>query len=132
MYALRDRPSWIAWAVFGIFLLGVLAAFQLLLQSPVRLLVDQDGIYDSSWEIGTLRWAEVDRIFIRDSSGEELVCLVATDQSALHSRMHPVTRKCSAVLRTAGFGDLFVNATRLGIRADDILALAPSRAATSR
>src|SRR6266511_1373728 len=73
MLALRFRPSWTAWILFVAFLWCVSLFAQLLLQSHVRLIVDTDGICDPTWQIGTVRWVDVEKVFVRYDSGEEVV-----------------------------------------------------------
>ncbi len=124
LWAMRYRPTWVAWILYFAFLMCASLFAQLLLQSPVRLIVDTDGILDTGWEIGTVRWVDVDKVFVRDDAGTEVVCILLLDSARLNYRQGTVARKLSEAMRVAGYGDFSVNATRLGIRADDILKLA--------
>lgn len=124
LWALRDRPSWVAWILYFAFLMCASLFAQLILQSSVRLIVDTDGILDTGWEIGTVRWADVDKVFVRDDAGAEVVCILLLDSARPNYRMGKIDRKLSEAMRLAGYGDFTVNTTRLGIRADDVLKLA--------
>ena len=132
MGALRFRPSWTAWILFVAFLTSVSLFAQLMLQSRVRLIVDIVGIFDPTWEIGTVRWAEVEKVFVRDDGGREIVCVLLTDSARRYSQQGPVAKKLSGAMLMAGYGDFSFNATRLGIRADDILEFAERGFAASR
>lgn len=124
MWAQRYRPSSTAWILFVAFLICVSLFAQLLLQSRLRLIVDALGIFDPRWEIGTVRWADVEKVFVQQDTGEEVVCVLLSTTGRRYYESGVLARKLSEATRLAGYGDFSVNATRLGIRADDIVELA--------
>lgn len=104
--------------VFG----GIAAHFLMKLLSRKRLLeIDDFGIWFSDWRIEIVRWKEIQGAFIKSENGKEYACFTVTDRSELRRRFGATDLSLYDATRVPGFGDLYLNATELGLMAHDVV-----------
>ena len=97
-----------------------------------RFQLDEEGISDPLWAIGTLEWKEVREVFIKCDGDREFVCVVVRDRKALNSRLGFLRRIFNSATQATGFGDLTIDVARAGVRAEDIIGFAATRIAAQK
>jgi hypothetical protein len=97
-----------------------------------RFQLDEDGISNPLWAIGTLQWKEVREVFIKRDGGREFVCIVVRDRQALNSRLGFLRRIFNSATQATGFGDLTIDVARAGVRAEDIIGFSATRIAAQK
>jgi hypothetical protein len=122
----------LAWTVMVLAGLALSFFAGLFFQDPRRLVIDERGIWNSEWQMRLLRWSEINHVFIRSSNSGSFVCFRVVDRDALQGMMKPWALRLAQAMCSAGFGDLSVNATRMGLSADEVLELCTKRIADAR
>ena len=97
-----------------------------------RFQLNEEGICDPLWKIGMLKWSDVKEVFAKSDRRRDFVCIVVRDRIALGSRLGFLRRIFNAATRATGYGDLTIDATRAGIRAEDVVEFASVRITASR
>ena len=92
-----------------------------------RFQVDEEGIWDPLWNIGTLQWKDVRTVFSKCDGAREFICVGVRDRDALRSRVGFLRRFANTAAQETGFGDLTTDATGAGIRVEEVVAFASAR-----
>jgi hypothetical protein len=100
---------------------------QKLLSHRTQLLVDDNGIWNATWGVGTVRWTQVKQVFVLSSGNRDLLCLRLRDPEEVYCRLDTVNRKILEGLRTAGFGDLSLDTATFGDQTQPIIAFAEKK-----
>ena len=101
---------------------GIAAHFLMKLVSKKSLLeIDEFGIWFSDWRIEIVRWKDIESAFIKSEGGKDYVCFTVCDRSELRRRFGAVDLSLYDATRLPGYGDLYLNATRLGVLAHDVV-----------
>ena len=108
------------------------AAFTGALQEDTkRMVIDEDGVWNSAWRIGVVRWKELNRVFVRSVGGEDYICFSVLDRDELRRRLGLAGRVVNDANRATGFGDLNLNATRFGLSVQEVVEFASKKIAES-
>ncbi|MBI3884641.1 MAG: hypothetical protein HY302_02765 [Opitutae bacterium] len=91
-----------------------------------RFQLDEEGIFNPLWGIGTLTWREVRDVFVQQDGTREYVCVVVRDRAALKARLGFLRRLFHKATQTTGFGDLTIDVARAGIQAQEVVEFASS------
>lgn len=94
-----------------------------------QLVIDDKGIWSSTWPIGVLRWKEIKRVFARPEADKTYLCFVVCDRDELRLRLGSLGRLLNDANRATGFGDIMLPATKLGLPAEEIAELANKKIA---
>lgn len=86
--------------------------------------IDDEGICEPLWGIGSLGWSEVREVFFKRDGGRDYICIVVRDREALKSRQGFLRRYFSTASRSTGFGDLTIDAVRRGLQAEQVVEFA--------
>ena len=93
--------------------------------------IDDDGVCEPLWGIGSLEWSEVREVFSKRDGGRDYICLVVRDRDALKSRLGFLRRFFSTATRSTGFGDLTIDAARRGLQAEQVVEFASNKVTAS-
>lgn len=99
--------------------------------SPRGFRIDDEGVCEPLWGIGSLEWSEVREVFSKRDSGRDYICIVVRDREALKSRQGFLRRFFSTATRSTGFGDLSIDTVRRGLQADQVVEFASSMVTAS-
>jgi hypothetical protein len=88
--------------------------------------VNNVGIFSSSWSLGFVEWSEFEDAIIQTGSrGIDFLCLAHRDPDKLAKRVEGVRGKLHLVLaRESGVADLWINATELKVDPNELLRIA--------
>jgi hypothetical protein len=99
--------------------------------SPRSFRIDDEGVCEPLWGIGSLEWSEVREVFSKSDGGRDYICIVVRDRDALKSRLGFLRRFFSTATRSSGFGDLSIDAVLRGVQAEQIVEFASNMVTAS-
>jgi len=99
--------------------------------SPPTFRIDDEGICEPLWGIGSLEWSEVREVFAKRDGGRDYICIVVRDRDALKSRQGFLRRYFSTATRATSFGDLTIDPVRRGLEAEQVVEFASNMVTAS-
>lgn len=99
--------------------------------SPCGFRIDDEGLCEPLWGIGSLEWSEVREVFSKRDGGRDYICIVVRDREALKARQGFLRRFFSTATRSTGFGDLSIDTMRRGLQAEQVVEFASSMVTAS-
>ncbi len=83
--------------------------------------IDDFGIWFLDWRLKPIRWKDVQGAFIKSVKGKDYACFTVVDQNELRRRFGSTEQAVYDATRIPGFGDLYLNATDMGLMAYDVI-----------
>ncbi|MCL4836468.1 MAG: hypothetical protein KJ058_00695 [Thermoanaerobaculia bacterium] len=107
-----DRSPWLGWGVAAFFAVCAVAGIHGMIRGG-KVRIDERGIFDSRWRVGTVPWAEIEsvsRIVVR---GASYLSVEVRDEARYLERLAPLARRLAAANRKLGISPLAVDFTGL-------------------
>ena len=110
---------------------GWVLLFALLVVLPYRLVrgaskgacvrVDAEGVCDTRLGLGVVRWEDIERPYLRRTSGAPFICLQLKSPAPYRARMSAVQRLAAALYRMQGMKHVVIAASHLDADPETIL-----------
>jgi hypothetical protein len=108
--------SWIGWAVILIASAPALILLRSLGEETERIVIDDAGIRDSHFPVGTISWSEIKGATVQTIGGTKVVSLELRDPERVIRRLPPARQFISRKAREAGLPSVYLALS--GIDAD--------------
>jgi len=108
----RDSSPWVGWGIAAFFALCAAAGIHGLVRGgTVR--IDERGISDSRWRMGTIPWDEIESVSRVVLRGASYLSVEVRDEARYLARLPPLSRRLAAANRKLGISPLAVDFTGL-------------------
>jgi hypothetical protein len=129
VYLSNRGSSWLIAAIAVVFALCAVSSAIKLCSSQTQLLVDESGIWNATWGVGTVYWTQVKQVYVRSEGKCDFICFYLREPDEVLRRLTMMHGKAFEVMRASGFGDLFLEAASLGTDAQAIVEYASKKIA---
>jgi hypothetical protein len=119
--------GWVSVVVFGA--CGLLAAWQFHEGRP-RVVIDDRGVLDRTFAIGTIPWDDIRAVHVKRLQGHAHLCLDLKQTGKYTGRLSPMLRRVVALNRELGLTDLSVNLDGVSPDPEQVEALIRAELAT--
>ena len=103
---------WVGWGVAAFFLVCAVAGIHGMIRGG-KVRIDERGICDSRWRVGTIPWAEIESVSRVVLRGASYLSVEVRDEGRYLERLRPVARRLAAANRKLGISPLAVDFTGL-------------------
>lgn len=83
LYVIERDSLLLHLAIIAVFGGGVMYFLSQLWEAPNRLVIDDDGVWYSGWNIGIVRWEELKEVFVRSENGKDFICFSVSHHEEL-------------------------------------------------
>ncbi|HSM51304.1 MAG TPA: STM3941 family protein [Thermoanaerobaculia bacterium] len=107
-----DRSPWVGWGIAAFFAVCAVAGIHGMVRGG-RVRIDERGISDSRWRVGTVPWAEIESVSRVALRGASYLSVEVRDEARYLERLPPLSRRLAAANRKLGISPLAVDFTGL-------------------
>ncbi len=116
-----------AWSSTIFFGLGGFAAIRRLIDSRPRLILDDEGVWDRTLDVGRIAWTDIEGAYLRSIRSNNFICLVLRDTDRYLSKTTAMKRALANANTALGFTPISLNLSGVAANAKDILEIIVTR-----
>lgn len=100
---------WIGWLTIAFFGAGIPAVLRELFDTAPRVVLDDAGVFDRTWGVGVIPWADIETSYVKSVQGNTFVCLVLLNPDAWLAKLSHTQRVLAKGNLATGFQGLNIN-----------------------
>lgn len=109
--------GWLSIIFFG---LGLIVFLIQILDSRPRIVIDQNGIFDRTLDIGIIEWQDIQHAYLNSIFGNDFISLVLRDNEKYLQRTTKTKAKLSKYNKTLGFETINLNLSGVNKKSGEI------------
>jgi hypothetical protein len=108
--------QWIGWMCIIFFGSGVPLFVKKISESGPRLIINDQGIFDRTLDVGTIPWSEITDAYIKSIKGNDFICLELRNPEMWSNQLSGIKKAAISANKALGFTEFSVNL--VGVAAD--------------
>lgn len=102
---------------------GVLVISKQVLDRRVRIIINDEGIFDRTLDVGVIEWRDIEEVYLQSVSGSVFIPLVLEDSNKYLRRTSKTKAKIAAYNEYFGFETVNLNLSGVKTNGEDILEI---------
>jgi uncharacterized membrane protein len=108
------------WACIVFFGLGFFVFLRQILDSCARIVIDENGVYDRTLDVGLIEWNDIEHAYQNSMIGNEFISLVLKDSEKYLQRTNKAKAKIARYNATLGFETININLSGVNKPSEEI------------
>jgi len=100
---------WIGWISIIFFGSGIPLFIKEMLESKPRMIINDQGIFDRTFGIGTIPWSEITGAFIKSIKGNDFICLELRNPKMWSNQLSGIKKASASANKALGFTEFSVS-----------------------
>lgn len=122
-WVINSEPNWVSLVAVLFFGASSLAFLWQLFDAKPRLVISENGICVTYWNVGRIAWRDIREVFVRTDGGADYICFTLRSPEDFRSRMSSIARTINTATQQTEFGDFTLKPSSMGLDTREVLAI---------